>query len=128
MPPPPMTPWSGDAMEDVFCGVLDSIHLAELGWWWWMVALLLALRLMVSLLEPREGAGGGGSVRSLQGELQSRAACPNCGWRRRAAQVCPVCGLAPDERPDALPAPPDERRRKPRAAEDPGGKRDGQQV
>ena len=50
-------------MESVFSGVLDSIHLAELGWWWWMVALLLAWRLMGSLLKPRVGAGGGGPVR-----------------------------------------------------------------
>jgi hypothetical protein len=108
-------------MENVFRGVLDSILLAEPRWWWWTVALLLAWRLMGSLLEPRVGAGGGGPVRSLQGELQTRRACPNCGWRRIvAAQVCPVCGLAPDESPKALPAPPDERRRKPRA-EDRGG-------
>jgi hypothetical protein len=104
-------------MEDVFRGVLDSILLAELGL---LVALLLAWRLMGSLLEPRVGAGRGGPVRSLQGERQSRAACPNCGWRRIvAAQVCPVCGLAPDESPDALPAPRDERRRKPRADKEP---------
>ena len=105
-------------MESVFSGVLDSIHLAELGWWW-MVALLLAWRLMSSLWEPLVGAGGGGPVRSLQGELQTRAACPNCGWQRAAAQFCPLCGLAPDESPDALPAPRDERRRKPRADKEP---------
>jgi hypothetical protein len=90
-------------MEDVFRGVLDSILLAELGL---LVALLLAWRLMGSLLESREG------TESLQAELQTRAACLNCGWQRQGAtagtrfarsgvapppQLCPVCGLAPDE-------------------------------
>jgi hypothetical protein len=69
-------------MEDVVREVLSTILLAELGL---MVALLLAWRAADWLLGPR------GVTRAL-------ASCPNCGWQRvAAAQICPLCRLAPED-------------------------------
>jgi hypothetical protein len=108
-------------MEDMLDGILGVV-LVESGA---MLALLLVWLVAGWLLRARRERGRGRSPRSRRGKLRARTACPNCGWRHRPGsvaspplQVCPLCGLPSEDRPEVREAERYRRRRKSGAGED----------